>query len=63
MTQAKWRSGNRLEPLGIEEVVERVVGDVRQHAEMREWLLERGLLRPPKVWYPGSSDKSGPYTP
>lgn len=63
MNQAKWRSGNRLEPLGIEEVVTRVVGDVRQHAEMRHWLLERGLLRPPRMWYPGDTDMSGPYSP
>ena len=63
MNQAKWRSGNRLEPLGIEEVVKRVIADVRQHVEMREWLMDRGLLRPPKVWYPGSTDRSGPYSP
>ena len=63
MNQAKWRSGNRLEPQGIEEVMERVVGDVRQHVEMREWLMDKGLLRPPKMWYPGDTDYSGPYSP
>ncbi len=50
MTQADWREANRLTKKGIRQTKERVTGDVRQHIEMREKLLQRGLLRPPKVW-------------
>lgn len=53
MTQADWREANRLTPHGLDVVRGRVVGDVRQHIEMRAALLERGMLGPPKLWTGG----------
>ena len=50
MTQQDWREANRLMPKGIEKVRTRVVGDVRQHKELRVKMLERGLLGRTKVW-------------
>lgn len=48
MTQAMWRAANRLERLDLTR--ERVVGDVRQHQELRLKLSEAGWLNPPKMW-------------
>jgi hypothetical protein len=62
MNQSKWRAANRLTPEGLKEVRERVVGDVRQHMELRRVLLERGMLAPPKMWRSGASALE-PYTP
>ena len=50
MDQAKWRSANRLTPEGRQLARERVIGDVRQHIELRKKLLERGYLNHPKIW-------------
>lgn len=50
MTQADWREANRLTPEGIAKTKERVVSDVFQNMKLREVLLERKLLTPPKVW-------------
>lgn len=62
MNQSKWRAANRLTPEGLREVRERVVGDVRQHMELRRVLLERGMLAPPKMWRSGSTQLAE-YTP
>jgi len=51
MNQKKWREANRLTPAGIKLTKERVVGDVKQHMELRAKLLELGLLRVPRMWY------------
>jgi hypothetical protein len=51
MNQHKWRTANRLTEDGLELTRERVVGDVRQHQELRKVLLERGMLGPPRVWH------------
>lgn len=48
MSQAAWRAANRLERLDLTRA--RVVGDVRQHQELRLKLTELGWLNPPKVW-------------
>lgn len=56
MTQAKWRLANRLEPAGIEETRERVVGDVIQHKQLRAALIAGGYLKAPVLWK-GSSVK------
>jgi hypothetical protein len=50
MNQAAWRAGNR--GLANEQVQARVVGDVRQHQELRLALIEAGMLKPPKMWRP-----------
>jgi len=39
----------------------RVVGDVQQHMEMRQRLLELDYLRPPSIWRSGSA-RPEPYT-
>jgi hypothetical protein len=55
MNQHKWRAANRLTPEGLAEVRQRVVGDVRQHIELRRELLRRGLLAPPRMWRSGAA--------
>lgn len=50
MDQHKWRTANRLTEEGIAFTKERVVGDVKQHIQLRETLLKQGMLGPPKVW-------------
>jgi hypothetical protein len=55
MNQSKWRAANRLTPEGLAEVRQRVTGDVRQHIELRQTLLDRQLLRPPSMWRSGSA--------
>jgi len=62
MDQAKWRDANRLTPEGVKLTRERVIGDVRQHIEMRQRLLELGYLAPPKLWQPGAAPVET-YTP
>lgn len=62
MDQAKWRDANRLTPEGRKLARERVIGDVRQHIEMRQRLLELGYLAPPKMWKPGNAPAEM-YTP
>lgn len=51
MTQTEWREANRLfsdAKLGLSR--RRVVGDVVQHKALREELVRRDLLRPPRRW-------------
>lgn len=55
MNQAQWRAANRLSKEGLEEVRRRVVGDVRQHIELRQRLLDFGYLNPPRVWKSSSA--------
>jgi hypothetical protein len=52
MSQKSWREANRLLPEGIAKTKARVVGDVLQHEQMRQRLLELDWLKPPKVWRP-----------
>lgn len=58
MTQEDWRSANRLTPEGLEKTKKRVVGDVIQHIEMRQAMLDRGMLGKPKLWSPNGSGTS-----
>ena len=55
MNQARWRAANRLEPEGREAARERVVGDVRQHIELRRELLALNYLAPPRIWRSGTA--------
>jgi hypothetical protein len=50
MSQRDWRDANR--GFAPEKVTERVVGDVRQHQELRRSLISQGMLRAPKLWRP-----------
>lgn len=52
MTQYKWRSANRLTPEGLAEAKRRVVGDIRQHKQLRKKLLDKGYLGPFVRWKP-----------
>lgn len=53
MNTMLWEVANSLVEEGRQETLRRVVGDVNQHIEFREALLQRGALAPPKVWSPG----------
>lgn len=55
MNQSKWRAANRLTPEGLQEVRQRVTGDVRQHIELRKELLSLGYLSAPSVWKSGAA--------
>lgn len=63
MDQAKWRDANRLTPEGRALTRERVIGDVRQHIEMRQRLLALGYLGSPVMWEPGVAPMEASYTP
>lgn len=52
MGVAMWERANRLEPAGLEETRERVVGDVELQERLRDKLLELGYLSPPRRWNP-----------
>jgi hypothetical protein len=53
MSQPDWREANRLTPAGLKETRRRVIGDVKQHKNLRDKLLEVGALGAPKMWYGG----------
>lgn len=55
MNQAAWRAANRLTDKGIRLSLERVEGDVLQHVQLREALLNLGMLAAPRPWHPSSS--------
>lgn len=52
MSQTEWRTANRLSREGIDATRKRVVMDVIQHMAVRAELLNKGWLRPPKMWNP-----------
>lgn len=62
MNTASWMAGNLLLPHGIEATKKRVVGDVRQHVELRATMLDRGHLGPVTPWSPGGGN-ADPYRP
>lgn len=55
MDTAKWFESNKLTTKGIGYTIERVIGDVQQHIDLRREMLDRNLLRAPTVWSPTSS--------
>lgn len=63
MDQTKWREANRLGKAGRELTRQRVVGDVLQHIEMRQRLMDLGYLGPPRMWRSGGSVRTAGYTP
>lgn len=62
MNTSRWMLANLLLPEGIEATKKRVIGDVRQHTELRAAMLKRGLLVAPKVWASGGG-RAESYTP
>lgn len=61
MNQSQWRAANRLTKEGLAEVRRRVVGDVQQHIELRQKLLDHGYLNRPCIWL--SNSETPVYTP
>lgn len=62
MNTTLWELGNALVPEGIEATRKRVIGDVKQHIELRATMLERGYLGSPRLWTPKGNGGSK-YTP
>lgn len=52
MSQTDWREANRLTPEGLRKTRERVASDVYSHMRLRLAMVERGMLRGPRVWSP-----------
>jgi len=52
MGQHAWRQSNRLRPEGLEKTYKRVSGDVYDHMKLRVHMIQRDLLKAPKVWRP-----------
>lgn len=52
MAGAEWRQANYLDPAGRAQARKRVTDDVVQHKELRALLVDRGLLKAPRVWRP-----------
>lgn len=54
MDTAKWELANSLVREGRSETRRRVIGDVTQHIQFRQSLLDRHALKPPTVWTSGA---------
>lgn len=52
MSQVEWRHANRLYDEGIRLAKERGSRDVLQHMLLREAMLKRKMLNPPRMWSP-----------
>ncbi len=52
MTQADWREANRFTEAGVAKTIKRVTSDVKGHMQMRAELIERRLLKAPRMWSP-----------
>ena len=52
MSQVDWREANRLTAVGIYRTQKRVESDVICHMLMRKYMIEKGLLGPPRIWKP-----------
>jgi DNA polymerase elongation subunit (family B) len=61
MDTGKWGRANMLLPEGISECIERVVGDVNQHIELRQRMLDLGVLGAPSPWSPRAGHGSTKY--
>lgn len=53
MNDHAWREVARLAPGAMDLARRRVVGDVIQHKQLRQSLLDAGALNPARVWQPG----------
>jgi hypothetical protein len=62
MNTPRWRTANRLVTEGILLTEERCVGDVVQHVELRNALMEAGWLGAPRMWR-SSGSASAKYVP
>jgi hypothetical protein len=50
MSQPMWEEANKLTPDGVQLARRRVVSDVLLQERLRNLLLQRGLLKPPRPW-------------
>jgi hypothetical protein len=50
MSQNDWREANRLTARGVDKTIKRARTDVMQNMAIRQELLARNLLKPPKIW-------------
>lgn len=57
----KWGRANMLLPDGINETIKRVVGDVEQHIELRQKMIDLGVLGAPIRWSAAASGRSAKY--
>jgi hypothetical protein len=62
MSQEDWRSANRLTKEGLEKTRQRVIGDVIQHIEMRQKLIDNEMLCNPKIWSSYGTSKTKFYS-
>jgi DNA polymerase elongation subunit (family B) len=58
MNTGLWGAANMLLPHGIEATKKRVIGDVKEHVELRAEMLRRGVLGPGKEWSGGARVES-----
>lgn len=63
MNTSTWAAGNMLLPHGIELTIKRVVGDVKEHVELRAEMLRRGVLGPGTVYDNGAGGALPAYIP
>lgn len=63
MDQATWRAANRLTPEGLAQARKRVTGDVRQHIELRQRLIDLNYLAAPRLWRPKTPAPLPAYQP
>lgn len=52
MTQFDWRDANRMTEDGLARTRKRVTTDVLGNLQMRKKMIERGLLKAPRLWTP-----------
>ena len=52
MSQHEWREANKLTPEGLELTRKRVVSDVKQNKQLRQFLIDQGVLAAPTLWSP-----------
>lgn len=52
MNTQMWRESNRLTKTGVESGMDRARFDVLQNIALRDALMARGMLGPPKIWRP-----------
>lgn len=63
MNTTSWAAGNMLLPHGIQQTIKRVVGDVREHVELRQEMLRRGVLGAGSVYDNGAARPIPSYVP
>jgi hypothetical protein len=59
MSQSDWREANRLTDRGVEKTRARVKSDVYGHIALRQAMLDRNMLKAPRIWNSGSGQADG----